>query len=81
MASISKRIYVTGDIARDFFLFRGNKFYSDDMDKNKPGTNWVHHNGGAFLIYEFLHHIAEQRKDNGENEQLSVELGYNNGYF
>jgi len=81
MTSKTKSIYITGDIANDYFLIRGKRFYSDDKNPVNKGTHYAHHKGGAYLVNEFLTEIAETRKADPENEQLEILLGYSEGVF
>ena len=56
-----KSIFVTGDIANDYFLIRGKRFFSDDKNQGHKGTHYSHHKGGAYLICEFLEAISDQK--------------------
>jgi len=75
MTTRTKSIFVTGDIANDYFLIRGKRFYSDDQ--NPEGTHYIHHRGGAYLIFDLLKSISIARKSNPENEQLEPLISYN----
>lgn len=79
MTTKTKSIFITGDIANDYFLVKGKRFYSDDQ--NQKGTHFNHHKGGAHLIYEFLNKISDARKINPDSEQLDIGFGYNESVF
>lgn len=81
MTKNSKHVYVTGDIAHDFFLYRGNRFYSDDNDLNKAGTHFEQYNGGAYLIYEMLKKISETKKGKSGEDDLTVKFSYKESIF
>jgi hypothetical protein len=81
MTNNSRHIYVTGDIAHDFFLYRGNRFYSDDNEISKTGTQYEQHNGGAYLIYEMLKRISEIKKNKSGEDHLTVQFGYKESIF
>jgi hypothetical protein len=81
MTKNSKHVYVTGDIAHDFFLYRGNRFYSDDNDLNKAGTHFEQYNGGAYLIYEMLKKISETKKGISGEDHLTVQFSYKESIF
>jgi len=75
----TKRIFVTGDIANDYFLVRGKRMYSDDQ--NFEGTIFNHHRGGAYLIFDFLKAISKSIKTKEKGEHLKNVFGYNVDIF
>lgn len=81
MTKNSRHIYVAGDIAHDYFLYRGNRFFSDDNDLSKAGTHFAQSNGGAYLIYEMLQKISETKKSKSGENHLTVQFSYKESIF
>jgi len=75
---MANSIYITGDIANDYFLIRGRRFYSDDQTE---GTTYIHHRGGAWLIYEFLDEIRKVKESLRDKEFPDVQFGYEEDIF
>ena len=72
---------MTGDIAIDYFLYRGNRFFSDDNELNKAGTHFAQSNGGAYLIYEMLKKISETKKSKSGEDNLTVQFSCKESIF
>lgn len=72
---------MTGDIAIDYFLYRGNRFFSDDNELNKAGTHFAQSNGGAYLIYEMLKKISETKKSKSGEDNLTVQFSFKESIF
>jgi len=77
----TKKIFITGDIANDYFLIRGNRFYSDDQNTAHRGTHYAWRKGGAHIIFEFLKEIAKSRIPEADFEQMRIEFGFNEDIF
>ena len=77
----TKKIFITGDIANDYFLIRGNRFNSDDQNTSHKGTHYAWRKGGAYIIFEFLKEIAKSRIPEVDFEQMRIEFGFNEDIF
>lgn len=77
----TKNVFITGDIANDYFLVRGKRFYSDDQNPEHKGTHYAHHRGGAYLIYKFLSEISRSQKPNKTSKGLKIRFGYKSDIF
>jgi hypothetical protein len=75
------RIFITGDIAMDYFLIRGKRFYSDDPANGLPGTHFAGLKGGAHIIFEFLKEISKCNKTDRGNEPFKIDFGYRKTIF
>jgi hypothetical protein len=73
-----KSFFITGDIANDYFLVRGKRFYSDDSNE---GTRYIHHRGGAWLIFEFADEIRKLKESRQSEDCQEVHFGYDTAIF
>jgi len=76
MPSNNLKIFITGDIAMDYFLIRGKRFYSDDQAHDLPGTHFAGLKGGAHIIFEFLKEISKCNKNDRGHEPFKIDFGY-----
>ena len=81
MSAETKKIFVTGDIANDYFLVKGERFFTDDENLDHKGTHYVRHNGGASLIFELLDAISAVRKTSVDQVQIVPLFGFKDTVF
>lgn len=75
----TKSIYVTGDIANDYFLIQGERFFANDHNPNHIGTRIEYHKGGAHFLTQILEHFSTTMLVN--NEHIDCMFGYNDEIF
>ncbi len=68
-------ILITGDIAMDYYLVKGDRSYYDSQEKD--GSRTITKKGGAYLMYDFL---SESMKWS-ESKTGGVKFGFNDDIF